>query len=96
MRSRKIAENALGVTIRPPFEPAANVVMMRSISVTLRASTGFTSRPNEGAAPNAGAISEQRPHYDHGARPIVPCRRSMTLILKHANKNRLSAIDWAK
>ena len=47
---RKIAENALGVTIRPPFEPPANVVMMRSISVTSRASTRFTSTPNEGAA----------------------------------------------
>jgi hypothetical protein len=41
---------------------------------------------------------ELRPHHlhDHGARPIVPCRvvRRMTLILKHANKNRLGAIDW--
>ncbi len=32
IRSRKIAENALGVTIRPPFGLPANVVMTRSIS----------------------------------------------------------------
>jgi hypothetical protein len=41
---------------------------------------------------------ELRPHHFHNrsACPTVPCHlvRRMTLVLKHANKNRLGAIDW--
>jgi hypothetical protein len=49
IRSRKSAEAALGVTIKPPFGLPANVVKMRSISVPLRASIGLTSTLNESA-----------------------------------------------
>jgi hypothetical protein len=45
MRSRWIADDALAVTIRPPFGERAKAVIARSISSASRKLTGLTSTP---------------------------------------------------
>ena len=50
LAAARAADNALAVTMRPPFAERAKVATTRSISPVSRTLTGFTSIPSEGAA----------------------------------------------